>query len=415
MNWSLLQIPAFRALWLGRLLSWVGNGVAPIAIAFAAIDLGAGATELGLVVAARSLPNVVLVLFGGAVADRVSKRLVCIVSAAASALSLGVAATLLLTGHETLWTLAAIGAVNGAAAAFFAPASNALLRDVVAERWVRDGTVLNRVGMNVGLVIGAAVGGGLVGTIDTGVGLAGGAVLFALAGVAFVGLPAAPVHALGEASLWRTVARDLGGGLAFVARTRWLSSTMALTFTVQFVFAAGVQILGPIAADGSFGRTLWGFAGAIQTFGLIVGAVWAGSLRGRLRLSVACLGATALAVPLLVLAAVFSVDPYVVDPLHWFFFLAIGLFVASVGLELFTVPLDVTVQLQVPPAYLGRVFACLTLASLAGMPLGEIAVGPVSDTIGAPATLSAAAALVIAVAASVALSSQVRRVDAVLR
>ena len=408
MPWSLLRTPAFRALWVGRLFSWVGSGLAPLAIVFAAIDLGADAVDLGLVVVARSVPNIALVLVGGALADRFSKRRVACVSSWASAGSLAVAAGLMLTQTETLPTLALVGAVNGAAAAFFGPATSAVLRETVPDEQLRDATVLSRVGMNVGLVIGTAVGGALVGVVGSGLALAVGSLVFATAAVVFSGLPRDGARASGGTS----VLSDLGSGLGFVWRTRWLTATAALAFTFQFAFAGGVQVLGPLVADGSFGRLLWGLAGAIQTLGLIAGAFWAGALRGRMRLWAACLGAGALALPLVLLSFAYGTDPVVFDPLHWFFWIALGLFAASVGLEIFTVPLDVVVQRLVPGAYLARVFSCLTLASLAGVPVGEVVVGPITELIGTPATLAALAGLVVAVAVAVALSSRVRRVDA---
>jgi len=412
-RWSLLRIPAFRALWVGRLLSWVGSGLAPLALVFAAIDLGADAVGVGLVVAARSVPNVVLVLVGGALADRLPRRAVTVGSSALSAASLTVAGVLLLADRETLVTLAVAAAVNGAAAAFFGPATSAMLRDVVPAEAVRDGTVLARISMNVGLIVGTAFGGAVVGVLGTGTGLVVGAVVFAAAGAVFVRVPAGLPRASGGASLLR----DLAAGVAFVARSRWLTATVALTFVYQFAFAGGVHVLGPLIADQSFGRVAWGFAGAVQTAGLVVGAVWAGSLRGRLRLAAAALGTIALVAPLMLLAGAlvdlpYVLDPPLIDPLHWFFWLCLGLFVASVGLEVFTVPLDVAVQLQVPRSYLGRVFACLTLASLAGMPAGELVVGPVAGAIGEPLTLTALAALVTVAALAVAATPRVRRVDA---
>ncbi|QNE43486.1 MFS transporter [Frigoribacterium sp. NBH87] len=412
-RWSLLRIPAFRALWVGRLLSWVGSGLAPLALVFAAIDLGADAVGVGLVVAARSVPNVVLVLVGGAVSDRLPRRVVTVGSSVLSAASLTVAGVLLLADRETLVTLAVAAAVNGAAAAFFGPATSALLRDVVPDEAVRDGTVLARTSMNAGLVVGTALGGAVVGVFGTGAGLIVGAVLFGAAAVVFVRVPGGPSRASGGASLLR----DLAAGVAFVSRSRWLTATVVLTFVYQFAFAGGVHVLGPLIADQSFGRVAWGFAGAVQTAGLVVGAVWAGSLRGRLRLATAALGAVALVAPLMLLAGTlvdlpYVLDPPLIDPLHWFFWLCVGLFVASVGLEVFTVPLDVAVQLQVPRSYLGRVFACLTLASLAGMPAGELAVGPLSRVIGEPLTLTALAGLVTVVALAVAATPRVRRVDA---
>lgn len=413
MRWSLLRIPAFRALWVGRLLSWVVGGLAPLALVFAAVDLGADATQLGLVVAARAVPNVVLVLVGGALADRLPRRLVATASSVVSAASLVAAGVLLLTGRETLVTLAVAAALTGAAAAFFGPASSAMLRDVLVEPLVRDGTVLARISMNVGLIVGTALGGALVGVAGTGSALLVGAGLSVAAALAFARVPRSVTGTSGSGSLMR----DLGSGIGFVARSPWLRATLALAFVHQLSFAGGVQVIGPLVADESFGRVLWGFAGAVQTLGLVVGAVWAGRLRGRLRLAVACLATAALVLPLVLLAGAHLDQPEVldapyVDPLHWAFWLCLGLFVSSVGLELFTVPLDVAIQTLVPRAYLGRVFGALTLATLAGIPVGELVVGPLADRFGTPGALLTLAGLIAVVAVAVAVSPRVRRIDA---
>ena len=61
----------------------LGNAIAPVALAFAVLDLTGSAADLGLVVGARSLMNVVFVLFGGVVADRLPRHLVLVASCVA--------------------------------------------------------------------------------------------------------------------------------------------------------------------------------------------------------------------------------------------------------------------------------------------------------------------------------------------
>ena len=428
MDWTLLRVPAFRALWRGRALSWLGNGVAPIALAFAVLDLDGDVVDLGLVVAARSLPNLVLVLYGAAFADRLPKRAVAVVSSLLSALSLVGAAVLLLLGLETLAALALVAAVNGVAAALFAPASQAVVRSTLPEHRVHDASAVNRVAMHVGLVVGTAVGGFAVGAFGTASGLFVAAGAFAAAAVAFTGLPRGVGRTLGTAASWSGVTRELVTGTAFVLRNRWLISTALLAGTVQFAFGAGVHVLGPIAADAAFGglaqpygpiptdetfgRTAWGFAGAVQTLGLVVGAVWATSLRGRLRLWAGCLAVAVTALPLVVLALVYGLRPLVIDPLHLAFFVCLALGAAGVALELFTVPLDGAVREQVPRAWLGRVYLVLTAASLGGVPLGELLAGPLVLLLGEAVTLTGLAALVALAATAVALDRRVRRIDA---
>src|SRR5262245_11346443 len=65
-----LRHRAFRLLVTGRFTSMVGNAVAPIALAFAVLDLTGSVAALGLVVGVRATTNVVFLLFGGVVADR---------------------------------------------------------------------------------------------------------------------------------------------------------------------------------------------------------------------------------------------------------------------------------------------------------------------------------------------------------
>lgn len=431
MDWWLLRSPAFRALWRGRALSWVGNGVAPIAVAFAVLDLGGGVLDLGLVVAARSLPNLVLVLFGAAVVGRLPQRAVTVVSSAAAAVALVVAGVLLLTGRETLTTLAVVAAVVGVAAALFAPASQAVMRVALPEHRLREGAALNRVAMNVGLVVGTALGGALVGALGTAAGLFGAAVAFAAAAVAFTGLPRGVVGTPDGPETWGGIARGLAEGAAFVARTPWLAASALLVLVLQVAVGAGVHVLGPVAVDGAFGgaptvpgfspvdtssgRTAWGFAGAVQTVGLLAGAAWAVSLRGRLRLWAGTLAALVVAAPLAALAlapATPGAAVAFVDPIHWAFAVGLALGLAGVGLELFTVPLDGVVREQVPERWLTRVYPVLTLASLGGAPVGELAAAPLVAVAGRSGALLALAALVVVVAVTVALTRRVRRVDA---
>ncbi len=67
---------SFRWLFLGRTISSLGSGVAPIALGFAVLDLTGSLAALGLVVAARSIANVAALLFGGVAADRWPRHLV---------------------------------------------------------------------------------------------------------------------------------------------------------------------------------------------------------------------------------------------------------------------------------------------------------------------------------------------------
>src|SRR3954465_2588499 len=105
----------FRFLFLGRTTSFVGNAFANVALAFAVLDLTGSKPDLGLVLAARSLPVVVFLLVGGIWADRLPRHRVMVVSNLVSGASQGAIAILLLSGHAQVWHLMALGAINGLA------------------------------------------------------------------------------------------------------------------------------------------------------------------------------------------------------------------------------------------------------------------------------------------------------------
>src|SRR2546425_11092861 len=91
-----LGLRPFRLLFLGRTTSFIGNAFANVALAFAVLDLTGSKADLGYVLAARSLPQVVFLLVGGIWADRLPRHQVMVVSNVVSGLSQASIAALLL-------------------------------------------------------------------------------------------------------------------------------------------------------------------------------------------------------------------------------------------------------------------------------------------------------------------------------
>ena len=114
-----------------RFVSMLGSSIAPIALVFAVLDVSDAASAVGIVLAARSIPNVVFLLLGGVISDRLPRKLVLIVANSVSGLTQALAAVLVLSGHAQIWQLAVIEAVNGIASAFVMPAMVGILPSIV--------------------------------------------------------------------------------------------------------------------------------------------------------------------------------------------------------------------------------------------------------------------------------------------
>ncbi|MCR3754494.1 MFS transporter [Lentzea californiensis] len=393
-----LARPAFRWLLAGRVTTIAGNAMAPIALAFAVLDLTSSITSLGLVVAARSLTNVVFLLYGGVVADRLPRQLVLAGSCAVSFASQAVVAALVLTGTASVPWLVVLSAVNGMSGAFSLPASAALVPQTVPAELRLQANALLRLGLNSARIGGAALGGLLIAFTGPGWGLAVDALSFALAGVffAFVRVPAARVPAAHKPSV---LAELKVGWTEFVARQWVWVVVVAFTF-VNAALVGGVMVLGPVLADRTFGREMWGLVLAAQTAGMVAGAfvVMRVKVRRQLLLGVACVAGFAL-LPLVM----------VLHPAPWL--LLVTSFVSGLGLEQFGVAWETALQHHVPPDRLARVYSYDMLGSFVAIPLAQLAIGPVSHAFGTSSALLGCAAIYLLATAGMLASRSVRSLE----
>ena len=119
----------FRLLFAGRAVSYVGTYLAPIAVAFAVLDLGGSATAVGLSFAAWTVAQVSMLAFGGVIGDRLPRRAVMIAGDSASFVVRLVMGLLLVSGHAQVWELIVLQALGGASVALYNPAFYGLVRE----------------------------------------------------------------------------------------------------------------------------------------------------------------------------------------------------------------------------------------------------------------------------------------------
>jgi MFS family permease len=416
--WAPLRHRAFRFLLAGRTITALGNAIAPVALAFAVLDLTGSPSDLGLVVGARMLVNVLFLLFGGALADRLPKHLLMTGASGAAAVTQAAVAALVLSGTATVPLLIALSAVNGMVAALALPASSAIVPQLVPAEIRRQANALNRLFFNGAVIAGAPLGGVIVAGAGSGWGIAVDAAAFAAGAClfAFLGRPArhprpAPDDAAPAVSVASGAAPAVPGGgpavpgggpavpgggpgrVGIVAELRtgwaefrsrtWLWVVVAGFCVINACLSGGMNVLGPVVADTTVGRRAWGLVLAAQTVGMVLGALVAMRVRvGRLLLlGVLCTGFEML--PLVTL----GVLP------HLGLLLAAA-FLAGLTIEQFAVAWETTMQEHVPADKLARVYSYDMVGSLLAVPVGQVAAGPVAEAVGVAPALVGAAALV---------------------
>src|SRR6185503_2894621 len=260
----------FRLLFLGRTISLFGTAFAPIALAFAVIELTGSPSDLGLVLSAYMLAHLVFLLAGGVWADRLPRNLVMVTSDLLSGAAQAIAAVLLLSGAAQTWYLVVLGAIRGGVSAFFMPASTGLVPQVVSAGRLQQANALLSLSRNSTRIAGVALAGILVATIGPGWALALDGATYAL-GALFVGMlharaPVAPGN--------REFLRELAEGWREFRSRYWLCVTI-VQFALINAYAIGAfLVLGPFVAEEHLGgATAWGLILAAEAAGMIAAGI----------------------------------------------------------------------------------------------------------------------------------------------
>ena len=379
----------FRLVYGAQVVSLLGDGIIPVALAFAVLDLTGSATDLGLVLAARTLPMIACLLAGGVVADRRSRRRVMIAADLVRFVSQATLGVLLVSGSAHLWQIAVLQAALGAATGFFNPASTGLIPQVVSPARLQDANALRGLALAAGGIAGPVIAGVLVATVGSGEALLADAATFALSAVLL-----ARVHVKERpgATPATSFLIDLREGWHELRSRTW-AWTVVGAFSLVNLLIAPFYVLGPLVARRELGgAAAWAGILAAHGAGEVIGAIVSLRIRPARPLLVAVLACGVGFIPTMLLAA--GLPAVVVGA---------AAVVAGAGVMLFNTLWETTLQSHIPPDALSRVSAYDWFGSLTLQPLGFALAGPVAAEFGVAATLWAAASLELLLVASLLL------------
>jgi MFS family permease len=395
--WGPLRHRNLRLLVTGTATSSLGNAITPVALAFAVLDLGGTASDLGVVVALFALAEVITVLFGGVLGDRVSRKLMMEGSAAACAVSQAGLAALLIGGWATIPVVAAVGMLTGCLGALSGPSSSAMTRLVVPAEELPSAIAVRRLLQTSSAVVGFALGGILVAAVGSGWAVAVDGATFAVAAIAYAALRVP--HSRPE-GVRPSLLTDLAEGFREVLRHTWLWLLIAQAM-LYHLFYGGVQgVLGPIVVGDDFGRAAWGVTLATLMAGFVTGGLICLRWRPRRGLYVGTV--------LLSLTAAFPIAMATSDHLLP---ILVGAFLHGLGLEIFSVNWDVSIQQNIPEDKLARVYSFDLVGSFVARPLGLAVTGPIAAAVGFDRWLLAVGLIMGGSALLTLISSDVRRLE----
>jgi DHA3 family tetracycline resistance protein-like MFS transporter len=368
---AVLSNRQFTLLWGGQTVSQFGDGIVAVALPLLVLQTTGSAVDLGLVVAARLVPTVCFLLLGGAVTDRVSRRLAMLVSDASRAVITAALGLLALSGVLTFTELVVGSLLFGTFDALFYPSSSALYPELInAELLIQATSLRQSSGTIAAGLLGPVVGGIIASTIGTSWSLLIDAGTFVVSAGCLLAMRATPRPAPTGAS----VLADIAAGIRFCRQTSWIAWTLIVAAFANAIVFMPVAVLLPLL----FKRTLhspdWMVGVGFAAFGVgsLIGALLLAFLpRPRRRVRTMWTLWT---------AASFLTVGYGIAPSAWTAALAL----LAIGPLLMggQVIWESLLQAEVPREMLGRVSSVDFMVSFALAPIGVAVAGVAAGVVG---------------------------------
>jgi transmembrane secretion effector len=378
-----LRLRDFRLLWLGMTISLVGDGIFFVAMAWQAYSLWNAPAALSLIGIGMTVPMIAFLLPAGVLSDRLDRRVLMLCADIGRAAAVTVLAVLSLTGLLTFWELMVVVAFYSVGTAFFTPAFEAIVPDIVPASSLAAANSLDQFVRPIALrLAGPALGGALVAGLGAGTAFAVDAASFAASTVAVV-MMRAPAHVRTDHvhSSWSAVKE----GLEFVRRRVWLWGTLLSAAIAYLAFMGPTEVLLPYLVKNDLHASA-GDLGLVFAAGGIgaIGAALIMGQRGHPGRDVTFMYATWT-------LATLAVAGYGFASASWQLMIACLVFNALEAAG--TIVWATIKQRHVPASMLGRVSSLDWLISIGLLPISFALTAPVAGVIGARATLVGAAAI----------------------
>ena len=377
---KLLRKPNLAKMFVAYLVSYTGTAMAPIAMAFGVLELTGSTKDTAIVIAAPTLASIVVLLFGGVIADRTSRKRV-IYSAELLAMAAQFAmAFLFLSGLASVPWLTFLMLINGVAMALHAPAATGFIIQLVDRDDLQAANALLGTARNSAIAVGAALGGLLVALFGAGMTLLIDAISFGISALfVFSTRPGLQIQPA-AASLFE----DLRLGWREFTSHTWLWVIVLQFSLIVAAMESVFGLIGPaVARDHMGGAVAWGMIASCFGLGTLAGGLISMRVRPVYPMRFATL-----------LTFFFSGVSITLALSMPIFVIAAAAFINGLAGQIFAVIWYTTLQTKVPAQLLSRVSAYDHLGSIALAPMGIVLAGFLYETMGFRQTLLIAAATV---------------------
>jgi MFS family permease len=367
----------FRLLWSGMCVSLLGDGIFFVALAWQVYKLSNVPSALAAVGMVMTVATIAFLLLGGVVSDRIDRRRVMLAADVVRCVAVGLIALLSALGQLRLWQIVALAGLYGAATAFFDPAFDAIVPDILPGEALAHANSLDQFVRPLALrLAGPAIGGVLIAALGTGFAFGADAATFAASAAALLSMTARPLASRGHT---KSLNRDIRAGFSYVRRHAWIWATLVSAAIAYLLFMGPTEVLVPFLVKNEL-------RGNAADLGLVFAAGGVGSLGCAVVLGQRGLPKRDMTwMYIFWTVATFAVAGYGLANALW------GLMLASLAFNTLetagTIIWATAKQRHVPASLLGRVSSLDWLISIGLLPASFALTGPVSGAIGVRTTL----------------------------
>jgi DHA3 family macrolide efflux protein-like MFS transporter len=392
----------FCALWVGQLISQVGDNFLIVAVLSVVSVLTDSPLAIGIMALVVTLPQLFLGLIAGVFVDRLDRKLVMIVSDILRGLA--VLALLFVQRADQLYILYIVSFVMATVGLFFNPARNAVIPNIVSGEILLTANALIQASQIIAIILGPSIAGLIIGWLGPASAFIFESFSFAASAAAIATMTIPPLNPKPDKTKSRVIWDQLVEGLLFIKHSSPLLHVMLTTAVATLGFGA-IMVLGIIYLDSvlGIGAEGFGFLYAVQGLGVVIGGAMIGRLASNVRTN-RIVGGCMVILGLAIIA--FAVVPN---------YLLVLVAVAIIGLSIVVAraALATLTQSLVPDEKRGRVESAVTMVIGASTSASMALSGVLGNLIGVQAVFLTAG--VITIVAGVAASYTLRGAERVAK
>jgi len=371
----------------GQSVSQIGTWMQRTGVSWVIYTMTHSAFMLGITLFATQFPSFLLSLYGGIISDRYDRYKIMLVTQAAAMIQAVLLAVLMLTNQYAVWSILTLSVILGVINAFDMPARQPLVHEIIRdEADLPNALALNSSMTNLARVIGPAMSGIILEKLGAGICFSLNALSFVavITSLLLMKLPPAAQH-----PAQKKIVAELKDGFVYIRHTPIIGMTLLMLSCVSLLVLPYNTLL-PV-----FAKVV--FKGDATTFGYINSFIGLGALGGAFFLASLKPGVD-LKIVLLINTFILGFSLMFFSHISYFPLAMLFATTCGFGMMAQTTVGNTIVQIHAAPNMRGRVMSFFALAFFGMLPLGSLAVGAISQKIGAPNMLLCQGAIAIIIA-----------------